>query len=292
MTASVSSRAGGAGAVLDGVDRRGRHADLQGLGLVRAPFELAVHLARGDEDRGLAHARRQPGVEPQIAVERGDVLVAPAPQMDAGRALQAGECGARHRGAVERRPAGLVEVLAPRQRQAKPGLRIDVGRHAPPSPARRAVDGPARAMCLRSATEGFGKKKERGLDAPHVRRRRREAAGRSGKYSEKRAQPAWVRLRPKRSGRARGGGLTAGVPGQRLEPSAVPVAARKLVRQRRTVQMRRNRRPERQSVSRNCGGSAAETFLERLRPPRQAIADQWELALSENAGRVPRPAQA
>src|SRR5262245_3644351 len=63
---------------------------------VRRPFELAVHLARGRQDRDLAHARRQTGLETQVTVEGARVLGRlRAVKPDPARALQPGDRGAR-----------------------------------------------------------------------------------------------------------------------------------------------------------------------------------------------------
>jgi len=73
----------------DDIDQLRRDAFFQGFGFVRRPFELAVELARGDEDRQLAQTAAKPGIEPQIMVERarhaGKVR---AVQLDAARPAQ------------------------------------------------------------------------------------------------------------------------------------------------------------------------------------------------------------
>ena len=76
----------GALAVLDDVDHRRRNAFLQGFSLVRDPFELIVHLARRDQDGDLARARRDAGLEAEIAVERGELLAPLAVELNAGGA--------------------------------------------------------------------------------------------------------------------------------------------------------------------------------------------------------------
>src|SRR5437868_8241818 len=114
--------------MLDRVDRALRNAFLQRLRLVRDPFELAVHLARRDEDRDLADAWRDAGLEAKLAIDRAQQAPVPrAVEVDPRRAVQSDEARARARSVVIDLPARLVEVLAFGQRQAKAGLRIDVG---------------------------------------------------------------------------------------------------------------------------------------------------------------------
>jgi hypothetical protein len=85
------------------------------------PLELAVHLARGGENGNLAHARRQSGLEPQIAVDGGEMRGrAGTVELHARRALQPGDSGARHRPAVVRPLAGLIQILAPGSGRRKP----------------------------------------------------------------------------------------------------------------------------------------------------------------------------
>src|SRR2546430_4440993 len=61
-------------AVLDHLDDACLDPCLERLGLVRCPFELAVHLARGCQDGDLAYARRKSRFEAQVPVERTRVL--------------------------------------------------------------------------------------------------------------------------------------------------------------------------------------------------------------------------
>src|SRR6185312_6023731 len=82
-------QAGGALAILDGVDDGGLDAFLQSFRLVRDPFELAVHLARGGENRDLTHAWGEAGLVAQIPVECARMLGSVrAVELDAARALQ------------------------------------------------------------------------------------------------------------------------------------------------------------------------------------------------------------
>jgi hypothetical protein len=97
---------------------------------MRRPLELAVHLTRGRQDRDLAHARSQTGLETQVTVEGARVLGRlRAIKPDPARALQPGDRGARRRHPVVVRLAGVVQIFAFRQRQAEPRLGIDVGWH-------------------------------------------------------------------------------------------------------------------------------------------------------------------
>src|SRR5262245_64813213 len=106
-----------AAAMLDGVDDALRHAFLERFRLVRGPFELAVHLARRDQDRDLADARRDAGLESEIAVDRREMGGGlRAVELHAGRPLQAGDGRTRRLRAVVGSLAGLVEILALRQR--------------------------------------------------------------------------------------------------------------------------------------------------------------------------------
>ena len=59
--------------VLNHVDDARFDALFKRLRLVRRPFELAVHLARGRQDRNLADAREKSRLEPQVAIERARV---------------------------------------------------------------------------------------------------------------------------------------------------------------------------------------------------------------------------
>src|SRR5260221_1427986 len=61
--------------VLDDVDDARFDPLLQRLWLVRRPFEPAVHLARGPQDRDLADARGKARLEALVAVWRASILV-------------------------------------------------------------------------------------------------------------------------------------------------------------------------------------------------------------------------
>ncbi len=114
-------------AMLDHVDDVLRNADLQRFGLVRRPFEAAVHLARDGEDRDFAHFRIEAGLVAQIVVDGGVRLDRlGAVEVNARRAAQADDGLARRIGAVVGALAELVQILALGQRQAESGLRIDV----------------------------------------------------------------------------------------------------------------------------------------------------------------------
>src|SRR5262249_57838303 len=98
--------------------------------LVCRPFELAVHLARGRENRDLADARGKAGLEAQVAVERARVrgrlgTVEPDP----ARAFEPDDRGPRRCDAVVVRLADLIQIFAFRQRQAESRFRIDIGWH-------------------------------------------------------------------------------------------------------------------------------------------------------------------
>src|SRR5262249_4144663 len=127
---------------------------LQRLRLMRRPFELAVHLARGGKDRDLADARGKTRLEAQVTVERACVrgrLRAVEP--DPGRTLQAGDRCARRRCTVVVSLAGLIQIFAFRQRQTKPRLGVDVGWHARSHTRRRTG---LRESRLRAGENGGG----------------------------------------------------------------------------------------------------------------------------------------
>ena len=100
-------------AVLDDVDDVARHADLQGFGLVRGPFEPAVHFARDGENGDLARFRIEAGLMAQIVIDRVMRLDRlGAVKVDAGRPAQADDGLARRAGAVVGALAGIVQILA------------------------------------------------------------------------------------------------------------------------------------------------------------------------------------
>ncbi len=145
----------GALAMLDHVDHGGLDAFLQGFRLVRDPFELAVHLARGREDRKLAHPRREARLEAQIAIDGGHVGGdLRRVELHAGGPLQAGNGGARRGGAVVGLLPGFIEVFAFGQRQAETRLRVDVGRHGAPVSGKTVRGGRA---ALLAAWVGLGR---------------------------------------------------------------------------------------------------------------------------------------
>src|SRR5437762_1027103 len=99
-------------AVLDHLDDARLDPCLERLGLVRCPFELAVHLARGCQDGDLAYARRKSRFEAQVPVERTRVLGRlRAVEPDAARALQPRDRGARRRHTVVMPLAELVQIF-------------------------------------------------------------------------------------------------------------------------------------------------------------------------------------
>jgi len=87
---------------------------------MRDPFELAVELAGGRENRNLPHARRIAGLVAQVLVDRvhmrGNLRTV---ELDAGRSLQPGNRPTWRDRAVIGGTSGLVQILAPGQRQTK-----------------------------------------------------------------------------------------------------------------------------------------------------------------------------
>ena len=121
------AQARGAFAVLDDVDDARRHADRQRFGLVRRPFEPAVHFTRHREDRDLTDFRIEAGLVTQIAVDRVvRVDGLGAVKVNARRTAQPDDGLARRIGAVVGALADLVQILALAQRQAAARLRIDI----------------------------------------------------------------------------------------------------------------------------------------------------------------------
>jgi len=95
---------------------------------MRRPFELAVELARGHQDRQFAQPAAEPRLVPQVTVQRpGMARQRRAVQVDAARAAQAAQRGALRVGeaVVDPLPLG-IELVAPRQGQPALRLRIDI----------------------------------------------------------------------------------------------------------------------------------------------------------------------
>src|SRR5262249_10960717 len=98
---------------LDDVDDLLRHALLQRLWLMRYPFELAVHLACGRQNRNLAHSAGEAGLEAQVAIDCADVRSGlRTVELHAAGPLQTGDRASRLGAAVVGGLARVIQVLA------------------------------------------------------------------------------------------------------------------------------------------------------------------------------------
>ena len=107
----------------------GGNAGAERLGLVRRPFELAVELARGGEDRQLAHAFAESSFVAQEVIDRPrDLRELGAVKLNPGGPLEPGDRPALGIGhAVVDLLSRRIEIGALGQRQPEPRFRVDVG---------------------------------------------------------------------------------------------------------------------------------------------------------------------